>query len=260
MFCLKCGEAIPDGSEICPKCGAKLKEVQQTVIYASQKEPAVEQPTTGMATAGSNNKNVFILWGILAALSFIFTAMNYMSVSISGWYSSSNTDYSGYYLTECLGGTARTSGIMVILLIIINISVIVVAGLGISGKQIRQSILRKAMLCQSIAYLIVTIIPYFHIKSLLEEFDSSLSKTSIGAGCYLNILLSIIAIILYFAVVAKNLSDVENIMMSSSASGMRKSINDTEEKVRMLERFKDEGLISEDECVQKIQELRGNNQ
>ena len=40
MFCLKCSEAIPDGSEICPKCGANLKkkEDEQAVIYASQKE------------------------------------------------------------------------------------------------------------------------------------------------------------------------------------------------------------------------------
>ena len=39
MFCLKCAEAIPDGSEICPKCGANLKEelFRQTVVYASQK-------------------------------------------------------------------------------------------------------------------------------------------------------------------------------------------------------------------------------
>lgn len=257
MFCFKCGEAIPDASKFCPMCGAKLKEAQQTIIYASQKEPVVEPSQKGMTKAGLNNKNVFILWGILAVVSFVFTAMNYMSVSVSVWHSSRNIDYSGYYLTECLGGTARTSGIMVILLIIINISVIVVAGLGIWAKQVRQSTLRKVMLCQSIAYLIVTIIPYFHLQSLLSEFDSSLSETSIGPGCYMNIILSIIAVILYFAVVAKNLTDVESITMSGSASGMRKRIYDVEDKVRMLERLRDEDLISEDECMQKIKELRG---
>lgn len=38
MFCQKCGEAIPDDSEICPNCGVNLKSEteDQTVIYASQ--------------------------------------------------------------------------------------------------------------------------------------------------------------------------------------------------------------------------------
>lgn len=40
MFCLKCGEAIPDNSEHCPKCNTSLLESQaneQAVVYASQK-------------------------------------------------------------------------------------------------------------------------------------------------------------------------------------------------------------------------------
>lgn len=40
MFCLKCGEAIPDNSRICPKCGAELitneSDNDQAVVYASQ--------------------------------------------------------------------------------------------------------------------------------------------------------------------------------------------------------------------------------
>lgn len=40
MFCLKCGEAIPDNSRICPKCGAELttneSDTDQAVVYASQ--------------------------------------------------------------------------------------------------------------------------------------------------------------------------------------------------------------------------------
>ena len=40
MFCLKCGEAIPDGSVACPKCGADLtnKLEEQVIVYSSQKE------------------------------------------------------------------------------------------------------------------------------------------------------------------------------------------------------------------------------
>ena len=48
MFCLKCGEAIPDGSTVCPHCGANLieEEKEQAIVYASQKEPeAVSEQT-----------------------------------------------------------------------------------------------------------------------------------------------------------------------------------------------------------------------
>lgn len=39
MFCMKCGQAIPDNSKICPLCGADLeRDDQQVVVYASQKE------------------------------------------------------------------------------------------------------------------------------------------------------------------------------------------------------------------------------
>ena len=43
MFCLKCGEAIPDNSVTCPKCGSNINEAtniensERTVAYASQK-------------------------------------------------------------------------------------------------------------------------------------------------------------------------------------------------------------------------------
>ncbi len=37
MFCMKCGEAIPDNSKVCPLCEADLEEHdQQAVVYASQ--------------------------------------------------------------------------------------------------------------------------------------------------------------------------------------------------------------------------------
>lgn len=46
MFCMKCGEAIPDGSKVCPKCGIDLLEEQreQAVVYASQKTQEAALP------------------------------------------------------------------------------------------------------------------------------------------------------------------------------------------------------------------------
>ena len=49
MFCLKCGEAITDGSKICPICGAIFEEndSEQAVVYASQKNIDAVPAETG---------------------------------------------------------------------------------------------------------------------------------------------------------------------------------------------------------------------
>lgn len=55
MFCLKCGEVIPDGSTICPKCGADPAEKKGEVSTADierkktfgqkcPKQPNLESP------------------------------------------------------------------------------------------------------------------------------------------------------------------------------------------------------------------------
>ena len=65
MFCMKCGEAIPDGSEMCPKCGASLKDEvsEQAVIYASQKS---EDVTSDVTTAPQKKFSKKVV-GIVAA-------------------------------------------------------------------------------------------------------------------------------------------------------------------------------------------------
>ncbi len=205
MFCLKCGELIPDNSEKCPNCGAAIgRDNEQAVIFASQKEPISELETT---SAPTNNKTWFVVIG-LAVASFVFLALNYMSVSIELlYYGSSDTNYTGYYLTECLGGTARLSGIMVILLIALNIATIITAIVAMKKSELHGKILKKVLLSEVILYLIVTVIPYFHISSLLKEFDSSLSTTSIGVGCYLNIGVAILMAITYFSRLSKQLGE-----------------------------------------------------
>lgn len=206
MFCLKCGEAIPDGSEVCPNCGANLKEVdnEQTVVYASQKETQenVILPVEAVP------KKSFYIWCSFAVASLIFLALNYFKVSISLYFAgSSDTNYSGYRLLECLKGSVGASGYMVILLIITNIAVFITGIIGAKGNVLKASALKGIMIIESIAYLIATIVPYFNIKSVLAEFDSDLSTTSIGIGCYLNIILAIIAVIYYFTSINKQLKD-----------------------------------------------------
>lgn len=205
MFCLKCGEAIPDGSEKCPLCGAELKSEnsEQAVVYASQKEP----PESSVVNEAENNlKKSFIGVMIAAVCSFIFLSMNYMSVSIKLlYYGFSDTNYTGYYLTKCLGGTARLSGLMVILLIIVNIATIITAIIGIKGSMMNKDNLRKIILIEDILYIISTVVPLFHMMNLLKEFDSSLSSTGIGIGCYLNIVVAVFMIIMYISIFSKKL-------------------------------------------------------
>lgn len=206
MFCLKCSEAIPDGSEICPKCGANLKEKddEQAVIYASQKE--IEE--TIATPVDTTSKKRFYMWCAFAVASLIFLALNYFKVSIDLYFAgTSDTSYSGYGLIECLEGSVGTSGYMVILLIITNIAVFITGIIGAKGNVLKASVLKGIMIVESISYLIVTIVPYFNIKSVLAEFDSDLSTTNIGIGCYLNIILAVIAVIYYFASINKPLKD-----------------------------------------------------
>lgn len=194
MFCLKCGEAIPDGSKQCPLCGCDLEETsEQAVVYASQKDsPPVVNNTKDLT------KSYYAVIALVIA-SFVFLAFNYFRVSIDLYFGgSSDSEFSGYGLISCLGGTARLSGLMVILLIFVNIATAVTAGLGIKGSSVSKDILNKLMLVEVVGYMIATIVPFFHITTLLQEFDSSLAETSIGLGCYLNIAVAIAMVILYF--------------------------------------------------------------
>lgn len=207
MFCLKCGEAIPDNSVTCPICGAMINEEtsnEKAVIYASQKK--VEENNATITESVPKKK--FYIWCTFAILSFIFLGLNYLKVSISFYYvGSSVTSYSGYGLLGCLKGSVAASGYMVILLIIINIAVIITGIIGVQGGVSKKNILKNVMIIESVAYLIAAIVPYFDIKKVLEEFDSDISTTSIGVGCYLNIVLAIVVFIYFFVSVYKQLKD-----------------------------------------------------
>lgn len=206
MFCFKCGDAIPDGSEICPICGTNLKEVdnEESIIYAFQKETPEDVTLLVKAVP----KKSFYIWCSFAVVSLIFLALNYFKISINLYFSgSSDTNYSGYGLLECLKGSVGMSGYMVILLIITNIAVFITGIIGAKGTVLKASVLKGIMIVESISYLIVTIVPYFNIKGVLAEFDSDLSTTSIGVGCYLNIVLAVIVVIYYFSNINGQMKD-----------------------------------------------------
>ncbi|MBP7320039.1 MAG: hypothetical protein KA953_03160 [Lachnospiraceae bacterium] len=210
MFCLKCCEAIPDDSITCPNCGADIKVnvgeargEEQAVVYASQKEEVIN---TNVNEENIPKKN-FYIWSIFAIAGLILLSLNYFKISVSLYFSgSSDSSYTGYGLLKCLQGTVGTSGYMVILMIISNVAILITGFLGAKGNIIKNNAIKIIMIIESILYLIASIVPYFNIKQQLAEFDSDLSTTSIGAGCYLNIALAIVMMIFYWVNLHKQLS------------------------------------------------------
>lgn len=88
MFCLKCGEVIPDGSSVCPHCGANLieEEKEQAIVYASQKES--EEVSKQTKTHKKIPKGVLV--GIAAIVCvFIINGINQANlkkVLVKEWY------------------------------------------------------------------------------------------------------------------------------------------------------------------------------
>lgn len=76
MFCLKCGEAIPDGSSVCPNCGANLSEEdkEQTIVYASQKES--EESSEQKKIGKKIPKGVWIGFATIVCVIAIFYIVN----------------------------------------------------------------------------------------------------------------------------------------------------------------------------------------
>ena len=70
MFCMRCGQAIPDNSKICPLCGADLeRDDQQAVVYASQKE--IESISSDNPNKKKMSKNMLLILSGVAVLSVI---------------------------------------------------------------------------------------------------------------------------------------------------------------------------------------------
>ncbi len=91
MFCLKCGEAIPDNSELCPKCGTCLTEEnsEQTIVYASQKS---DDAPNVLSVKKTIPKKVLVPLGILLCCAVIFLIIssigkaNLKNAIVKEWY------------------------------------------------------------------------------------------------------------------------------------------------------------------------------
>jgi len=97
MFCLECGEAIPDGSVTCPKCGAVIKKDidntsdEQAVVYASQnvtEQEISQKPPLSKKLPKQVYIGIAAVIGILVIL-FIVNAVNKANIKkalVKEWY------------------------------------------------------------------------------------------------------------------------------------------------------------------------------
>ena len=71
---MKCGQAIPDNSKICPLCGADLeRDDQQVVVYASQKE--IESTPGDNLNKKKLSKTMLLILSGIAVLVVIIVAV-----------------------------------------------------------------------------------------------------------------------------------------------------------------------------------------
>lgn len=138
----------------------------------------------------------YVIWCLLPIASFVCLKLNYILVSAE--LSDGSTPESGYtgYSVIDWNGTGRILGIMVILLFILNIAVIVTGLIGMTGKIIRNSVLKFCMLIEAVAYVAVTVVEYLNIRTLAKPVDQSISTISVGIGCYLNMGVALVAVVL----------------------------------------------------------------
>lgn len=93
MFCIKCGEAIPDGSVMCPKCGANINEdvSEQAVVYASQKSEDITSDNTTIQQKQSPKKAVGIIIACLCVVAVFLVVSsigkaNLKKTLVKEWY------------------------------------------------------------------------------------------------------------------------------------------------------------------------------
>lgn len=204
MLCMKCGAAIPDGSEVCPLCGADLTPSGNDRVD----DNTLQNDSAEFSTIRPVKRIVIIpLIGMIAGAisSLMFMSLDYMKIGVSIDFfhtTVSIVNYTGYDLAKGVAGQAKLLGIMIILLIVVNIAAIVTAIIGITGRHLRKNKLKWVILGEDIIYLISTVVSFLCISNILKGFDIDISANSIGIGCYLNIAAAVFMFIMYVCVCA----------------------------------------------------------
>lgn len=79
MFCLNCGEAIPDNSKVCPKCGNNLEEgnesTQEAIIYAQAPNEAIVVDNNSPVKKGKLFPKILILVAVVTIVVVLVLAI-----------------------------------------------------------------------------------------------------------------------------------------------------------------------------------------
>lgn len=102
MFCLKCGEAIPDDSKVCQKCGATIggsvDNDEPVVVYASQKVENIEINKNEKQEYVPSKKKLYIgiAMCIVACVLFVFSIKNITNNKYKFYVENYDTYVAGY--------------------------------------------------------------------------------------------------------------------------------------------------------------------
>lgn len=207
MFCVKCGKEIQDNSGFCPHCGASVTQLNENstpfgtdnaaddVVICVSANPQEEKPKTNdNINSKSRGKSLELLWSGLGILSFIIMCFNYATINIHLSYTTSESDFMGFRLLDCMDGTLGTAARMMVLLIVTNISFIV-TGLIILRTTKFDRILNKVVYIEASLSILASLVAIINISTEMSGFNASLTDAYVGVGAYLNLILSFSTII-----------------------------------------------------------------
>lgn len=105
-FCNKCGSALPDGANVCPKCGTPVNAGPVNAGPAPKAAPAAKKPVKGLL-----NDN---LWNTIATI-FVFVAFAFAAVAIlygfiDGIVSAVRLESFRAFISDLFSGFSRSLG------------------------------------------------------------------------------------------------------------------------------------------------------
>lgn len=211
MFCVRCGKKISDESKYCEYCGHKIEYLTTSQESGSHSEikDITEKRSVILSNSANQTSNTkhnlkVLLWSMVGVFSLIIMSMNYVSISVRLTYTTSDSSYSGFGLLKCIDGTLGIAARMMIVLIVTNI-IIVITGIALTTKSKLKIYASRSIIVESIILTIASLIALLNIFIELNEFNPSLTNATVGAGAYINLILSISTLIFSIYINKKHL-------------------------------------------------------
>lgn len=171
----------------------ELNAIEEEAVKAEEVAAADKPDAGAKALDPRNMKNSqrapFLAMILVAVLSLFFTRLPYIT---SGPAHISGYDMFIGFLGDGVPELALT-GLMILARIVFGIAIVICCFLALFDSQIRMHKLKKVILGHIFFYLLVTIIPFFHIINIIQGIDD----TIVGIGCYLNLGVGVVMLLIY---------------------------------------------------------------